>query len=59
MLLLFAARALVNKASIHVDFVLNKPSVEADSKIILRRGRVVGQHRRSSPKAHNQGTPYS
>jgi leucyl aminopeptidase (aminopeptidase T) len=33
----------VNKASIHVDFVLDKPTIEADGKAILRRGRFVGQ----------------
>jgi leucyl aminopeptidase (aminopeptidase T) len=41
----------VNQASIHVDFVLDKPTVEADGKVILRKERFVGQRRRSSPKA--------
>jgi leucyl aminopeptidase (aminopeptidase T) len=41
----------VNKASLHVDFVLDKPTVEADGKVVLRRGRFLGQRRRSSPKA--------
>jgi leucyl aminopeptidase (aminopeptidase T) len=41
----------VNKASIHIDFVLDKPTIEADGKVVLRRGRFLGQRRRSSPKA--------
>lgn len=33
----------VDEASIHLDFVLNKPTVETDGKVILRKGRFVGQ----------------
>ncbi len=40
-----------NKASLHVDFVLDKPTVEADSKVILKRGRFVGKRRHAHPKA--------
>jgi leucyl aminopeptidase (aminopeptidase T) len=40
----------VNEASIHVDFVLDKPIVEADGKVILRKGRFVG-HRMHAGKA--------
>jgi leucyl aminopeptidase (aminopeptidase T) len=32
----------VNQASIHVDFVLNKPSIEVDGKLIMRKGKVQG-----------------
>jgi leucyl aminopeptidase (aminopeptidase T) len=35
----------VNEASIHVDFVLDKSTVEVDGKVILRKGRFVGQPR--------------
>jgi len=41
----------VNEASIHVDFVLDKPTIEADNKVILRKGRIAGQRRRSSSRA--------
>jgi len=41
-----------NKASIHVDFALDKPTVEADGKVILRRGRLAGKRRRPSPRAY-------
>jgi leucyl aminopeptidase (aminopeptidase T) len=40
-----------NKASIHIDFVLEKPSVEADDEAIMRKGKLLRQRRRSSPKA--------
>lgn len=30
----------VNKASIHVDFVLNKPSIEVDSRLIMKKGKI-------------------
>ncbi len=40
-----------NKASIHIDFVLDKPIIEADGKAIMRKGRFLEQRRRSSPKA--------
>ena len=40
----------VNEASIHVDFVLDKPTVEVDNKVILRKGRIVGQRRRASSR---------
>jgi len=40
-----------NKASIHIDFVLDKPTIEADGKAIMRKGRFLRQRRRSSPKA--------
>lgn len=32
----------VNKASIHVDFVLNKPSIEVDDKLIMKKGKIQG-----------------
>jgi leucyl aminopeptidase (aminopeptidase T) len=41
----------VNKASLHVDFVLDKPTIEADGKVILRRGRFVGKRRNAHSKA--------
>ena len=40
-----------NKASIHIDFVLDKPTIEADGKAIMRKGRFLRQRRRSSLKA--------
>ena len=32
----------VNEASIHMDFVLNKPSIEVDSKLIMKKGKIRG-----------------
>lgn len=31
----------VNEASIHVDFVLNKPTIRADNEIVMEKGRLV------------------
>lgn len=31
----------VNKASIHWDFILNKPNIEVDGNIILKKGKLV------------------
>jgi len=31
----------LNEASIHVDFVLDKPTIEADNKVLMRRGKFV------------------
>ena len=31
----------VNKASIHIDFVVDKPTIEADNKIIVRKGKII------------------
>jgi len=30
-----------NEASIHIDFVLNKPTVEADNKLVMEKGEFV------------------
>jgi leucyl aminopeptidase (aminopeptidase T) len=48
-----------NKASIHTDFILDKPTIEADGKTIMKRGRFVEHRRRSSSRVHDQGTRYS
>jgi leucyl aminopeptidase (aminopeptidase T) len=40
-----------NEASIHIDFVLNKPTIEVDGKAIMGKGRFLRQRRRSSSKA--------
>jgi len=31
----------VNEASIHIDFVLNKPTIKADSKVVMDKGEFV------------------
>jgi len=33
----------VNKASIHWDFVLHKPSVEVDNVLLMKKGKLVGK----------------
>jgi leucyl aminopeptidase (aminopeptidase T) len=32
----------VNEASIHADFVLSKPSIEVDSTLIMKKGKIRG-----------------
>jgi leucyl aminopeptidase (aminopeptidase T) len=41
----------VNEASIHVDFVLDKPTVKVDDKVVMRRGRFIGQRTHTRARA--------
>jgi leucyl aminopeptidase (aminopeptidase T) len=42
----------INKASIHMDFILYKPTIKADNTLIMKEGHVIKQARTETHRKH-------